>query len=209
MSDTTTRNRAPLLEQQLALGAYLEALLRPATAPQAAPAQPETPPPEAVPQAASDSVQDARAQERFQALLFRVAGLTLAVPLEELNGVIPWPEALIPMPGHAPHFLGLHSHLGNNVQVVDIAAVVLPPELGSRAAPAAERCRHIVLVDGGRWGLACDEVDEVIELRRDEVKWRSPEGRRPWLAGTVVQQMCALLDVPAFVRLLQGDGGEG
>lgn len=141
----------------------------------------------------------------FQAMLFRVAGLTLAVPLEELNGVVEFDaEQLTEMPGHADFFLGLMTHQGRSVPVVDTARLVFPPEKLQQLAgdDPAERVTRVVLIDGGRWGLACDEVDEVITLRRDEVRWRSDRTRRRWLLGTVIQHMCALVDTNAFARKL-------
>jgi purine-binding chemotaxis protein CheW len=148
------------------------------------------------------------AQAPFQALLFQVAGLTLAVPLAKLNGVTPWDaDALRPTPGHSERFLGLLPHHGRNVKVVDTARVVVPPErlLVSSEAHGA-RFSRVVVVGGGEWGLAADSVNEVVELAAEGVKWRSTAGRRPWLAGTVVSQMCALLDVDALVELMsRGD----
>jgi purine-binding chemotaxis protein CheW len=143
----------------------------------------------------------------FQCLLFEVEGLQLAVPLVHLNGVLPWPESLTPMPGHQPWFMGLHPHQGVQTKIVDTALLVLPQS--HRPPPAAERrFGNIVLIDDGRWGLACREVAEMITVEPDDVRWRSRAGRRPWLAGTVKQQMCALLDVGAFAELLAtGQGG--
>lgn len=140
------------------------------------------------------------AEAPFPCLLFKVDGLSLAVPLVHLNGVLPWPEQITPMPGHRDFFLGLHPHQGNNVKVVDTARVVLPAD---RRGPEEEgRYSNIVLIDEGRWGLACAAVDEMITIDPARVKWRSVEGKRPWLAGTVIDQMCALLDVDAFAQML-------
>ncbi|MDZ7804188.1 chemotaxis protein CheW [Thiohalophilus sp.] len=141
----------------------------------------------------------------FQAMLFRVAGLTLAVPLEELGGVLEFdPDQLTEMPGHADFYLGLVTHLGKSVPVVDTARLVFPPEKLQQLAgdDPLKRVRRVVLIDEGRWGLACDEVDEVITLRKDEVRWRSDRTRRRWLLGTVIQHMCALVDTGAFATKL-------
>ncbi|MDR9436644.1 MAG: chemotaxis protein CheW [Thiohalophilus sp.] len=160
--------------------------------------RPETPPP-----AAGEDLPPWA--DLFQAMLFRVAGLTLAVPLEELGGVIEFdPDQLTEMPGHADFYLGLVTHLGKSVPVVDTARLVFPPEKLQQLAgdDPLKRARRVVLIDEGRWGLACDEVDEVITLRRDEVRWRSDRTRRRWLLGTVIQHMCALVDTGAFATKL-------
>ena len=218
-----------LLDQQLALSAYLEALLgeppvapdtpapvSPAPPPVSAPV-PEAPPaPVAAPEPAAATVPVAAAEQRpawaaadFQCLLFQVAGLTLAVPLSELNGVLPLDlDGVTPMPGHSALFLGLIDHLGQQVRVVDTAQVVLPPERLAAEGDPRGRVSHLVLIGEGNWGLAASGIGQVISLRPGDVKWRGSQGRRPWLAGTVIQHMCALLELEAFLDLLR-EGNRG
>ncbi len=139
----------------------------------------------------------------FQILLFKVAGLGLAVPLIELNGILEWTDEVTPLPGHAEFYLGLLHHRERSVPVVDPARLVLPADRqAALVGDPRERVSRIVLIDEGRWGLACDEVSEVVTVRPDQVRWRSSRTRRRWLAGTVVDHMCALLDTRAFAQLL-------
>lgn len=214
-----------LVDQKEALDVYFRALLRePETAadePVAEAPAPVTEPPVEAP--ATETSTEAPAAEAqapvtgpgpivpdwgegtFQAMLFKVAGLTLAVPLVELNGVREWSaEAVTPMPGHAPWYLGLMEYREHSVPVVDTAHLVLPEERLARLTSSAdERVQRVVFIDEGRWGLACDEVEEVITLAPDQVRWRTSRTRRRWLAGTVVDHMCALLDPPAFADVLR------
>jgi purine-binding chemotaxis protein CheW len=142
------------------------------------------------------------AEQEFQCLMFNVVGISLAVPLVKLNGVIPWTDDLTPMPGHSEAFLGLLRHLGKNVKVMDTATVILPPQQRQQLAPVEERMKKIILMDEGRWGLACDDVGEVITLQAEEVRWRTAAGRRPWLAGTIPDRLCALLDTEVLANQL-------
>ncbi len=144
----------------------------------------------------------------FQVMLFKVAGLTLAVPLDGLNGVVEWKDDLAEMPGHAEFYLGILQHLGQRIPVVETASLVFPPEkLKSLAVPEPlDRITRIVLIDEGRWGLAVDSVEEVITLQHDKVRWRSERTRRRWLLGTVIDHMCALIDPRAFAeKLVSGE----
>ena len=143
------------------------------------------------------------AQEPFQALLFEVAGLTLAVPLVELSGILEWNSEITEMPGRSPWFLGLLAERGEQIKVVDPAVVVVPAKF--RPAGYVDEIEKIILVGDSKWGLACRSVSEVINLTPDAVRWRSDKGTRPWLAGTVIQHMCALLDVGRFVELLRSE----
>ena len=210
---TDTRQQQ-VLGQQLALSAYLDALLE--TPAEPAPKAPTTTPPasvEPLPEklpvlSEADGLPD-WVESRFQALLFDVAGLTLAVPLIKLKGVVPHERALTPMPGHSPLFLGITPYQGLQSKVVDTARFVLPQDRAAKLGDdVSERCRHLVMIDDGRWALACSRIGDVVELGRDDVKWRSANGKRLWLAGTVIQRMCALLDVEQLSRELESGLGE-
>ncbi|MBI3560789.1 MAG: chemotaxis protein CheW [Gammaproteobacteria bacterium] len=141
----------------------------------------------------------------FQALLFKVAGLTLAVPLVDLHGVLEWQNtAVTQMPGHIDFYLGLMPYLGRNVALIDTARLVLPADrLRDLAVDVPQqRITRIVLIQDSKYGLACDAIDEVITLKPDDVRWRTSRTQRRWLAGTVVAHMCALIDATAFAQML-------
>lgn len=229
MNEKDKMSASNLVKERDALNVYFEALLQ--DAPVEAPADSAAPaveapvvapvitlePPvrkpepvvEAVVAAESEVEQElgmpAWAEEEFQALLFRVAGLTLAVPLVELNGVQAIElEQITPMPGHVAWYLGLTQYRERSVPVIDTALLVLPEDrLAQLTAAPEERLGHIVYIGEGRWGLACDEVSDVISLSQDQVRWRSSRTKRRWLAGTVIDHMCALIDPPVFAEMLQ------
>jgi purine-binding chemotaxis protein CheW len=143
-------------------------------------------------------------QPSFQVLLFKVSGITLAVPLDSLNGILEWNEDNITeMPGAAEYFLGLLPERDRQIKLVDTASIVVPSNF--RQNHCRENLQKIILIGDGEWGLACDVVDEVITLAPTDVRWRSNQGLRPWLAGTVVEQMSALLNVDKFVDLLSSE----
>ncbi len=143
------------------------------------------------------------ARERFQCLLFKVAGLSLAVPLVKLNSVIPWNEDITHTPNNTEWYLGLVQHLQNQVKVIDTALLVLPENRrGKIDTPANERFKNILLVDDYGWGLACDSIGDVIWLEKDDVKWRKDKSSRAWLAGTSLEHLCAIMDTEVFARML-------
>ena len=145
------------------------------------------------------------AESDFQVMLFKVAGLSLAVPLVELNGIVECDlSEVTAMPGHADFYLGLMNHLDKTVPLVDTARFVLPPDKLTALAGdnPQERITRVVMINDCQYGLACDEVNEVVTLSPDDVRWRTQRTRRRWLAGTVVEHMCALIDANAFAELL-------
>ncbi len=145
--------------------------------------------------------------EPFECILFKVAGfLTLAVPMVGLNGIVQWDGEITPIPGHAGWFLGLVSYRGHQVKVIDIAKFVIPENHKSRHAVDGEReFKHLLLIDDGKFGLACDDLGQVLKLTSDKVRWRKDRNSRPWLAGTLIEQMSALIDIDKFTVMLKED----
>ncbi len=141
------------------------------------------------------------AQEPFQCLLFRVRGMTLAVPLMELLSIAEWTERPTTIPGQPDWHQGVLVHREEQVVVVDTAQLIMPERLG-RADAEQIGSRHILIVGDGRWGLACDSIQRPVSLEADQVKWRIGARDRPWMIGTVVDKLCALLDVGVLVRML-------
>lgn len=140
----------------------------------------------------------------FQALLFVVGGLKMAVPLCELNGIVEWGEDyLTELPGHKSWYLGIIQNQGKNVPVIDTLQQVVPENRWPAEHLKKKNFRHIILIDNSRWGLACETVMEVITLKTDSVKWRSSRTKRRWLLGTVIEHMCALLDSSEFAAMLK------
>ncbi|WP_416885839.1 chemotaxis protein CheW [Marinospirillum sp.] len=145
------------------------------------------------------------AQERFECLLFKVKGLTLAVPLVELGGIIKIEKQPTPIFGQPSWFLGMLRSNKSNVCMVDTAQWVLPPALINQHP---EPYQLVIRIHNSQWGLSCNQVDRSISLQPDQVRWRTSLGKRPWLAGTVIEHMCALIDAAAFDRLLKEGHGE-
>ncbi|WP_347330227.1 chemotaxis protein CheW [Marinimicrobium locisalis] len=139
------------------------------------------------------------AQERFDVLLFKVSGLTLAVPLIALGQIQPLTDELTPLFGQADWFMGLLPTPGGKIRTVNTAKFVMPERYDERFLETAQ---YVISIDGVPWGLAVDSVNQPISLNPEDVKWRSERSRRPWLAGTVKDYMCALLDIPKVGQLL-------
>lgn len=139
------------------------------------------------------------AQSRFDVLLFQVSGLTLAVPLIALGKIVPFTDELTPLFGQADWFMGLLLTNQGKVRVVNTSKFVMP----ERYDPAFEKsCELIITINGVPWGLAVDSVNQPISLEPEDVKWRTERSKRPWLAGTVKDHMCALIDIPMMADVL-------
>ena len=140
------------------------------------------------------------AQEGFECLIFRVAGLQLAVPLVLLGQIHRLDKELTPLVGRPDWFMGLLRVGDQNVRVTDTALWVMPDRYRREFR---DGYRFVIQLGDSAWGLACDEVAESFLVQPDEVKWRGQGSRRQWLAGTIRKEMCALLDVARLAELLQ------
>ncbi len=140
------------------------------------------------------------AQEPFECLLFDVAGLTLAVPLVCLGSIYPLEgQELTPLFGQPDWFLGILPSQAGNLKVLDTARWVMPDRYRD---DFREGLQYVISVQGYEWGLAVHQVSRSIRLDPSEIKWRTQRTQRPWLAGTVIEHMCALMDVTALAELI-------
>lgn len=154
----------------------------------------------AAPLALLDDGRPVWAAEPFECLLFDVAGLTLAVPLVCLGSIYPLSgHDLTPLFGQPDWFLGILPGQNGNLKVLDTARWVMPERYRD---DYREGLQYVISVQGYEWGLAVHQVSRSVRLDPSEVKWRSHRQQRPWLAGTVIDQMCALLDVSALAELI-------
>jgi purine-binding chemotaxis protein CheW len=140
------------------------------------------------------------AQSRFDVLLFTVSGLTLAVPLIALGQIQPITDELTPLFGQADWFMGIQPTAVGKIRTINTSKFVMPERYDESFLKTA---KYVVSIDGLPWGLAVDAVNQPISLEPEDVKWRSERSKRAWLAGTVKQHMCALIDIPMMGKLLQ------
>ena len=140
------------------------------------------------------------AAEPFECLLFDVAGLTLAVPLVCLGSIYSLAgRELTPLFGQPEWFLGILPSQSGNLKVLDTARWVMPDRYRD---DFREGLQYVISVQGYEWGLAVHQVSRSLRLDPNEIKWRTQRGQRPWLAGTVIEHMCALLDVAELAELI-------
>ncbi|HEY9120973.1 MAG TPA: CheW domain-containing protein [Marinobacter sp.] len=135
----------------------------------------------------------------FECLIFTVAGLQLAVPLVLLGAIHRIEEPVKPIPGSPRWYMGMRPDRDHNLRVVDTAEWIMA---GRAPADARANYRFVIRLDSSEWGLACDDVAQSFTLKPDEVRWRTARSKRPWLAGTVIDHMCALIDVKTMADLL-------
>ncbi|WP_299493874.1 chemotaxis protein CheW [uncultured Shewanella sp.] len=137
--------------------------------------------------------------ETFQVLFFELAGLTLAVPLLDLGGIINV-KRVNEILGKPAWYLGTQVHRGSHINLVDTCAWMMPEN--KALCVNANAYKYIALLGNSQWGLTFNRVVKTGQLIKSQVQWRKMSGKRPWLAGVVKEQKCAILDVRMLVNML-------
>ncbi len=143
--------------------------------------------------------------DEFQVLFFNVAGLTLAVPLVSLGGIIKI-DRINHIIGRPSWFKGVQTHRDSKINVVDTCAWVMPEKYTPELAETVDY-QYLVMLEDSAWGLTCESLVNAVKIDKSHVNWREKPGKRPWLAGVVKQQMCGILHVQALIEML--DAGLG
>ena len=146
-------------------------------------------------------VEDTFPDKPFQALFFEVAGLVLAVPLQELGGIHNLTE-VNSLFGKPKWFKGVMLNREKKLNVVDSALWVMPEKYDSIMEVGIEY-KYLITLGGTDWGLTAEKLVETETVHPDDVKWRNGQGKRPWLLGTIKKKMCALLHVSDLIAMLE------
>ncbi|MFT5594035.1 MAG: purine-binding chemotaxis protein CheW [Oceanicoccus sp.] len=142
------------------------------------------------------------AQEAFEVLLFDVCGLKLAVPMEALGKIIKVEHETNQLIGRPNWFIGAYIDHEQHLYVVDTAKYIMPEKGFDLAEGGFD---YVIQLQRSKWSLACKKVHSTVRLQPDQVKWRSQQGKRQWLSGTVVDHMCALIHVDSLITLLEAE----
>ncbi|MFC1684915.1 chemotaxis protein CheW [Pseudomonadota bacterium] len=226
--DSKQGQQARLNEPDQALSGYLEALLgevdeyreepqepKPAVVAEAIPEEvpaPAIPEVQAVVTEPESTVEPPElpdwGQAPFQCLLFKARGLTLAVPLVVLNSIAEWKEGdeLLNLPGQPDWHLGVLKHRGQQVTIMDTTRLIMPERVRMAEGDDLETPSHILIVGNGRWGLQCEKLLKPIMIQPDQVRWCQQKDKPSWMAGTLPDQLCILLDVNALLESICPSG---
>ena len=132
------------------------------------------------------------AQGKFDALLIKIAGVTVAVPLFQVQKIHKINKPLVRLADRPDWFLGLYSYSGRTIQVLDIRQLI---SVKSNNVRNDWLSGHIIEFESGLYGFACEEVDKIIKLENKDVRWRNNEKDKAWYMGIIAHQMCIFVDM--------------
>lgn len=138
-------------------------------------------------------------QHEFQALFFKVDQLILATPLIDLSRTIKLERKPTKIPGQPSWFLGLLDQHDSRIGVLDTGQLVFGKSRGSQRNLEENPFKRILITEDKKWGLACDEILSIGKLMPEKVRWRTIRQKKPWLVGTVIDELTAIIDVKQLV----------
>jgi purine-binding chemotaxis protein CheW len=137
-------------------------------------------------------------EKNGQALLFEVAGMQLALSLDELDGIENWPEeGLSQIPGYASYVVGTLSRPKQHTEVIDLTTLI------TNQSSNSEDNRYILLVNNKQLGLAVSAIRHVVKLEDENVRWRREPGQRPWLAGMLMSPLSSIISLTELLKILR------
>lgn len=136
----------------------------------------------------------------FDVLLVDLNGIQLAMPLVALDAINPLSNELTPLFGQAEWFMGLQKTITGNVNVINTSQFIMP----ERYKPEEQvRAKYSVAINGSGWALAVDNIHQPITINPADIRWRKRRSERPWMAGTIKDHVCALIDIPTLANMLK------
>jgi purine-binding chemotaxis protein CheW len=211
-------NRTALAEPDEALLGYLQTLLdeipeAPETAvaeeaksaPQVAPspvvsaAVPETRAAAVEPAPVEPALSD-RIEEPFQALSFEIAGARFSLPLLDMKSIVPLGGTLTHLPGRPRWHLGVMLVRGEKVGVVDLGVLLH----GTAGASGGEASPYVLMLDDGRWGLACGRLGNAFRVEPGQVRWRRNRAGPRYVRGVLKETMTPLLHSDEILAEIRG-----
>lgn len=134
---------------------------------------------------------------QFQVLFFLVQGVRFAVPLIDLGGIFEC-DKITQLFGKPSWFMGITDVRGAKINIVDTLRWVMP-EIGD----SPDKYPYLISLGKSQWSIGCDVLEGNRTLTSSQIKWREIPGNRPWLAGIVTSEKCALLHVSALIALFE------
>lgn len=145
------------------------------------------------------SIMPKYAQDEFSALFFKVGNLVLAAPLTDLSRAIRFDGKVTKIPQQPIWFMGLKAELEQKIGIINMAYLIQGKSRAGARDYQQQPFANIILTEDGKWGLACDELLSVAKLVPEKIRWRTDRQKKPWLVGTVIEQLVVIVDINELI----------
>ena len=95
--------------------------------------------------------------------------------------------------------MGLKVEQDKKVGILNMSYLVHGKSRAGNRSYEVQPFKNVILTVDGNWGLACDEILSITKVQPDKVRWRTDRQKKPWLVGTVIDELVAIVDVNKLV----------
>jgi purine-binding chemotaxis protein CheW len=103
------------------------------------------------------------------------------------------------IPGQPAWFIGLLDEQDSRVGVLDTGQLIFGKSRGGARNLETNPFKSILITQDKRWGLACDEILSIGKVKPEKVRWRTSRQKKPWLIGTVIEELTAIIDLEELI----------
>ncbi|MCV6587868.1 MAG: hypothetical protein OIF57_02395, partial [Marinobacterium sp.] len=139
------------------------------------------------------------AGEEVNCVVIQVHGINVAIPMEQIESTRKLADISLEIDLEREWILGQLRSGDHTITYILDGGCWLMPELHD---PDKANYQDLIMLPGGYWGIACDEMVRSVRIPVDEVSWAVNRSKRPWLLGTYMKERCAILDVDTLVDQL-------
>ena len=148
------------------------------------------------------------AKDPFSCHLFKVSGLVIGIPsvfIREINSFVLNEKNVFQIENKFNlNLLGEVKFVNLNKEcvyfpVIDTANLIIPE---SYDPSMIDEYKYIIRFNDFNWLLAIDSIGGEIKVNAKDVRWRTDYTRRKWLSGTLIDKMCALIDVDMIDKIM-------
>jgi len=137
-------------------------------------------------------------EKPFECLLVKSAGMSLMIPAMSVSYIERVNKKIIRLPLEVKAFRGVVTLRKRSVAVIDLFDLI--SESSSEAEQQLRKIdehhiEHVIVMEGGHYALACDDIGEMVTLDAENVRWNKASFNNPMFSGIVPEYLCPLVNI--------------
>lgn len=132
-------------------------------------------------------------------MIFSVSGVKFAIPLAMLGGIHRLEDRVKRLVGKVDWHMGIWANEQKKLHLIDSLLYIMPERVNQRQEP---HYQFLLQLDSSSWALACDQVHETRQISDSDIRHQQNENGPKWKAGTIISEVCTLLDVKGLLSQL-------
>ncbi|MGB1239040.1 MAG: hypothetical protein ACPG4U_12565 [Pseudomonadales bacterium] len=149
----------------------------------------------------AEEVQESVDEDSINCVIVLMYGLKLAIPFEDIEGMIKLGNVTLELNNNKNWILGDFTSATMRTHVVDTAQTLF----GDNYDPIKSNYHEMLVLNGKHWSIVFDKIIKAKSIPLSGVTENPSPQFRPWLTGTYMEEKCALINVPAMIRMFEDE----